>query len=138
MTLCRGVHSEVSQAPTIIVRNTHFVTTGAVMMLPAILSCTGFALERETKTRSRFVVLVDPTLLRSLANGPSAEPYFCCCFFLPHLCRDLLSLCSRMKQKNLEEPADPENSFQNLWLRVETGIWPFTTEPPVSSVAQSL
>ena len=59
MTLCRGVHSEVSQAQTIIVRNPHFVTTGAVMMLPAILSCTRFALEREAKTRSRFVVFVE-------------------------------------------------------------------------------
>ena len=59
MTLCRGVHSEVSQAQTIIARHTHFVTTGAVMMLPAILSCIRIALEREAKTRSRFVVLVE-------------------------------------------------------------------------------
>ena len=59
MTLCRGVHSEVSQAQTIIVRNLHFITNGAVVMLPANMSCTRFALERETKARSRLVVFVE-------------------------------------------------------------------------------
>ena len=32
MTMCRGVHSEVSQAQTIVTGNTDFVTTGTVMM----------------------------------------------------------------------------------------------------------
>ena len=59
MTMCRGVHSEVSQAQTIAIRNTDFVTTSAVMMLPAILSCTRFALEREANTWSRCVVLLE-------------------------------------------------------------------------------
>ena len=52
---------------------TSFVTTGAIMMLPAMqfLSCTRFALEREAKVGSRFVVLVKslvPNLFEELSK----------------------------------------------------------------------